>query len=302
LIEAKNPTTPEETFASYARRLKVVVDERIDTVVMRTASPELRTALKYCTSGGKRVRPVVSMLACAAAGGRDLDALDIGVAIELLHTASLVHDDIMDRSETRRGRQAVHVVFGIDTAILVGDALTALAFKLALGISSSRKEKILKLFSDTFLTLCEGQAEDLAFAKREGVRNDEHEAMVQKKTAELLEVAAGVGALIASEEEQQVRCLRCFGMYVGMAFQALDDVLDVVGDEQIIGKPVGMDARNGRRTFVSLDYAGDDVVLDASDRATRYTDAACSSLDGLSSSPARDCLVLMAQSLLKRRS
>ncbi|MGB2958987.1 MAG: polyprenyl synthetase family protein [Bacteroidota bacterium] len=294
--------TQDERFASYARRLKAVVDERIDTVILRTTSPDLRAALQYCTAGGKRVRPVVAMLSCAAAGGRDLDALDVGVAVELLHTASLVHDDIMDRSETRRGRQAAHVKFGTDVAILVGDVLTALAFTLAHEFSSPRKDRVLKLFSHTFLTLCEGQAEDLAFAKRGMVRNDEHESMVQKKTAELMEVAAGMGALVASDEEQRVRCLRCFGMYVGMAFQALDDVLDVVGDEQILGKPVGADARNARRTFVSMDYGVEVDLSEASNRATQYTDAACSSLEALGSSPARDCLVLMAQSLLKRMS
>jgi geranylgeranyl pyrophosphate synthase len=294
--------TPEERFATYARRLKVVVDERVESVALRTSSPDLRAALQYCTEGGKRVRPVIAMLSCAAAGGKDLDALDVGVAVELLHTASLVHDDIMDRSETRRGKQAVHAKFGRDVAILVGDALTAMAFRLLHGISSPRKDRILKLFSDTFFNLCEGQAEDLALSKREAVREDEHESMVQKKTAELLEVAAGLGALIASEEEQRVRCLRCFGMYVGMAFQVLDDVLDVVGNEQVIGKPVGVDAKNARRTFVSLEYAVDSEASEASSRATEYTQAACSSLDDLDASTARECLVLMAQSLLKRRS
>jgi len=300
--EEERPMNPEETFATYTRRLKAVVEERMESVVLRTQSPELRTALQHCAVGGKRVRPIIAMLSCAAAGGRDLDALDAGVAVELLHTASLVHDDIMDRSETRRGRQAVHTKFGTDMAILVGDALTALAFKLVHGVSSPRKEKILKVFTDSFLSLCEGQAEDLAFAKRGAVSRDAHESMVQKKTAQLLEVAAGMGALIASDEEHRVRCLRCFGMYVGMAFQALDDVLDVVGDEEIVGKPLGVDARNARSTFVSLDYLGGEAVGEASHRAYQYTAAACSSLSTLGSSMARDCLVLMAQSLLKRKS
>ena len=170
------------------------------------------------------------MLACGAVGGNELDALDAGVAVELLHTASLVHDDIMDRSELRRGQTTLHVFYDVPTAILVGDTLTAWHSAHSRG-ALAQVRCCDATVQRGFVDLCEGQSEDLSLAGRGGTNVVSHRMMVEKKTARLLEIAAGIGATIGSAEEQRLRCLRCFGMHMGMAFQALDDLLDVVGEE-----------------------------------------------------------------------
>jgi geranylgeranyl diphosphate synthase type II len=159
----------------------------------------------------------------------------------------------------------------------------------------------MQLFSAGFVDLCEGQGEDLSIAGRGGTNIVSHRMMVEKKTARLLEIAAGIGAAIGSAEEQRLRCLRCFGMHMGMAFQALDDLLDVVGEECVIGKPVGSDAQNGKQTYLTLAYPGLDSVDFVKSLARQHTDAACGELEILEQSPARACLVQMANALVDRK-
>jgi geranylgeranyl pyrophosphate synthase len=291
---------PQRNPLPYLDSLKAMVDERVTTLVNTLASPDLRDAVLYASQGGKRVRPLIVMLACGAVGGDERDALDAGVAIELLHTASLVHDDIMDRSELRRGKPTLHTRFDLPTAILVGDTMVALAFKTAAKIPGGRRNHIMQLISAAFLDLCEGQHDDLSFGRRDLVSRELHESMVEKKTARLLEIAAGIGAAIGTTDEYPVECLRCFGKHVGLAFQAVDDLLDETGDQRVTGKPAGGDRKNGKQTFLTIAYPDVDSAAMISNIVEHHTTEACMALGGLPANPALECLLELARSLSDR--
>jgi geranylgeranyl pyrophosphate synthase len=279
-----------------------MVDDRIDTILGRTDPPLLREAMAHAMAGGKRVRPRLAMLACAAAGGRALDALEAGVALELLHTSSLIHDDIMDESDVRRGRATVHVAYDISTAILAGDALIALAFRTLSGIPSPRRDRLTALFSNAFVHLCEGQGEDLAFARSGAVTSPEHQRMVEKKTARLLEAGAAMGAMLGTTDDRVIRAFGRFGLYVGLAYQAKDDLLDVTGSEETAGKTVGIDRRNGKKTFLTLVHPEVDTVDAVDSLVLEYTTVACAALEPLPHTPERNMLQAMARSLAQRNS
>jgi len=284
----------------FLDRLQSEVEERISGVIAGVEEPHLRDAVMYAVAGGKRIRPLIAMLAASASGGREEQALDAGVAVELVHAASLVHDDIMDRAEVRRGRPAVHIRYDVATAILVGDTLVALAFQLASRSASSRPGALLEMFSTAFLHLCEGQSMDISTRVSGGVDAARHRRAVEKKTARLIELAAGMGALVANAQEQPVNCLRCFGLNIGMAFQAVDDLLDVSGDPQVLGKLTGADKKNARQTFASITAAqagGEDLVAAMIEE---YTGAACCALQSLPDTPARTCLLMLASDLATR--
>jgi geranylgeranyl pyrophosphate synthase len=280
--------------------LKEIVDERIRSVVGEVGAEHLRRAMSHALAGGKRMRPLMTMLTCPAVGGRERDALDAGVAFELLHTASLIHDDIMDGSETRRGRQTVHSLWGVPAAILTGDALIALAFSVLQRADWVRKPAISEAFSRAFLALCEGQSDDMAFSWDDGVDDHAHRRMVEKKTARLLEAATLIGALIGTTDTRLHRAMADFGLNIGMAYQAHDDLLDVVGSEQLLGKPIGVDARNGKKTFLTVRQERRDGVATVNSIVREYTQIACAALDTLCESPARESLRAIAGSLVGR--
>jgi geranylgeranyl pyrophosphate synthase len=259
--------------------------------------PHLRGVAEYAMDGGKRVRPLLTLLTCAAAGGDPFDALDGGVACELLHTASLLHDDIMDRAELRRGRRTVHTLYDTPTAILAGDAITALAFRHVHRLPSPARDPSLRLFIDGFLALCEGQSHDLR-----GAAGKHHDTMVEKKTARLLEVCTGLGGIVAGADPAVILRLRVFGRNLGMAFQAVDDLLDATGTEESTGKTVAADARNGRATYLTAVRATADPLARVRATIADYTDAAVRAVSSLPSSEARESLLRIAVELLGRTS
>ena len=224
--------------------------------------PRLRDATRwYPDAGGKRLRPAMAMLACEAAGGRAEDALPVALAVELVHNFSLVHDDIMDRDDTRRGRPTVHRQWDEPTAILAGDVLFARAFEVLAGIpdAAAHREASL-LLSRAIRHLCEGQALDVQFERQEKVGVADYLAMIRGKTALLFEAATRGGALAAPGAARAgVEALSAYGEHFGMAFQVADDLLDVTADSATMGKPWGSDIRAGKRTV---------LVLEALERAT----------------------------------
>lgn len=276
------------------------LERRIGSVLSGVQPAGLRAALAYGLEGGKRVRPLLTMLACEAAGGRARDALDAGVAIEFLHTASLFHDDIMDRASVRRGKAAVHTRFGLPTAILAGDTLIAQSFLLLAEIPSPRRVEVIQLFSRVFALLCEGQAHDLALDSGDHAAAPLHLEMVENKTAKLLEACTRLGALLAHAERPVVECLGSFGRLLGMAFQAKDDILDATSTEAEAGKSVGVDILNHKQTFLTIAYPDVDPVAFANAELVRYTSAACQMLELLPSSPARTLLAAQAHELTMR--
>ena len=203
-------------------------------------------------NGGKRIRPVLLLLACKTVGGRVRDALPAAVAIELLHNFTLVHDDIMDKATSRRGRPTVHTKWDQSTAILVGDELMALAYRSLLQTKSARLHAIADTFTQAFVEVCEGQGLDKEFETQRRVSLPRYLTMIEQKTAKVISAAAEIGALVGRGTVRQVTALQRYGLHLGRAFQVQDDLLDVVADEAKFGKTVGRDIVSGKKTYLLI--------------------------------------------------
>ncbi len=201
---------------------------------------------------GKRVRPVLLLLACRAVGGRVREALPAAVAIELLHNFTLVHDDIMDKATSRRGRPTVHTKWDQSTAILVGDELMALAYRSLLQTKSSRLHAIAGTFTQAFVDVCEGQGLDKEFETQRQVSLPRYLTMIEQKTAKVISAAAEIGGLVGRGTARQVAALQKYGLHLGRAFQVQDDLLDVVADEAKFGKTVCSDIVSGKKTYLLI--------------------------------------------------
>jgi geranylgeranyl diphosphate synthase type I len=209
----------------------------------------------YPEAGGKRLRPILALLACEAAGGTAEDALPMALAVELVHNFSLVHDDIMDHDATRRGRPTVHTRWDTATAILAGDVLFARAFEVLARIPDpAAHQEASRLLSVAIRRLCEGQAMDVAFEKRKDVTVAEYLDMIGGKTAVLFAAACHGGALSTRRANRAaIEALDRYGDSFGMAFQIADDILDVTADSKTMGKPWGSDVRAGKQTILVLE-------------------------------------------------
>jgi len=232
--------------------IKEVIDKAIENYLYEKEPSMLYEAVKHLPfAGGKRLRPIIACLACEAVGGNFVKALPFAVALELIHTFTLVHDDIMDKDEERRGMPAVHVKFGENTAILAGDTLFAKAFEVASAIKDAEiAKKILRNLAIMAKEICEGQQLDVEFEKMECIEEKQFLEMIEKKTAKMFEQAAIGGAIIGKGNEKEIEALRIYGLNLGMAFQIWDDCLDVIGKD--IGKPIGSDIREGKKTLLYI--------------------------------------------------
>lgn len=199
--------------------------------------------------GGKAVRPTLALLASEAVGGTFEAALPGAVAVELVHNFSLLHDDVMDRDRERRHRPTVWALFGVGEAILAGDALLNLAHQVLLADPRPRARRAAAELSRATAEMIAGQAQDLSFESRDRVALEEVLAMSEHKTAALLSCAAAVGGLLGEGPEGAVEALRAFGRHLGLAFQAVDDVLGIWGDPAVTGKPVANDLRQRKKTL-----------------------------------------------------
>lgn len=215
----------------------------------------IHDAMRYLIfGGGKRLRPVIAMLSCEAVGGKNNDSIPFAVAVELVHNFTLLHDDIMDKDEVRRGMKTTHVVFGEPRAIIAGDALFARAYEeiLKLKIKPEKLKILLKGFSEMIREIAEGQDMDIDFEERTDVSEEEYLKMVEKKTARIIKTAAMGGAMIGNGSAEQVKNLAEYGRLIGIGFQIWDDVLGLVGDPKRTGKPVGNDLRRGKKTLIVI--------------------------------------------------
>lgn len=206
-------------------------------------------------AGGKKLRPVLVVLSSESVGGKAQDALKTAASMELIHTFSLIHDDIMDKDEMRRGKPSVHMLWGEPMAILAGDTLFSKAFETVLetdttNIDPKRVVDALKTVVDSCIKICEGQALDISFEGKLNVKEDEYMTMIYKKTAALIAAATKAGAILGGGTDEQINALSEYGRLIGLAFQIQDDYLDVVSDEEDIGKPVGSDIVEGKMTLM----------------------------------------------------
>jgi geranylgeranyl diphosphate synthase, type I len=207
-------------------------------------------------SGGKAVRPALALLSAQAVGATPESALPGAVAVELVHNFSLLHDDLMDQDRQRRHRPTVWAVWGPSTAILVGDAMLALAYQVLADDGGGAAAAAASLLADASRRLIAGQVADLAFEKRASVTVQECMAMAAGKTGALLGAAAAIGAVLAEAPQAAVTALQTYGEELGLAFQLVDDLLGIWGDTELTGKPVGSDLR-ARKKSLPIAYALD---------------------------------------------
>lgn len=203
--------------------------------------------------GGKRVRPLLCLLACRLYSDNIATALPIARALEVFHNFTLLHDDLMDKSPIRRGQPTVYRKWNDNTAILSGDAMSIEAYRSLEGIENPQLLfKVLPFFNKMAIEICKGQQYDMDFEEREHVSVAEYIEMIRLKTAVLLGAALRLGALAAGAYDSDAQILDEVGQALGLAFQIQDDYLDVYGDEKTFGKPIGGDIMNGKKTFMLL--------------------------------------------------
>ncbi len=202
--------------------------------------------------GGKRVRPVMCLMGNELFDEIKPDAWRVATAIELFHNFTLIHDDIMDEAPLRRGKQTVHSIHGVNTAILAGDVTITMAYEYLANINASILHKVLGLFNKTSLEVCEGQQLDMDFAKRDTVSFEEYVKMIELKTSVLLAASLKLGGMIGGASAGNTEHLYEFGRNLGIAFQIQDDYLDAFGDPVKFGKQAGGDIIANKKTFLLI--------------------------------------------------
>jgi len=205
-------------------------------------------------AGGKRLRPVLSMLCCEAVSGSHIDVIPFAIGVELVHNFSLVHDDIMDQSNLRRNMPTVHLEYGEPTAIIAGDLLFAKAFESLESYPNDMKgfRKLYNLLIRSVIEVCEGQQFDMNFEHRLLVSEEEYLNMIKMKTAALFRISSEGGALAGVAKEEVQYQFSLYGTSLGLAFQIHDDFLDMNSTEETLGKDIGNDIRNGKKTLIAV--------------------------------------------------
>jgi geranylgeranyl diphosphate synthase type II len=220
--------------------------------LFRAKPDSLYAPVRYILEGkGKRIRPMLALFGAESISGSSTSAMPLALAVEVLHNFTLIHDDIMDKADLRHGRATVHKKWDIDTAILAGDVMHAVAFELALKTKSPELPKILARFAESVVRICDGQAYDKEFERRADVSIADYLMMISFKTGRLISASLELGGLAAGATAAQARTLRQFGEHLGEAFQAQDDLLDIMAGEKS-GKTVGGDVIEGKKTFLLL--------------------------------------------------
>jgi octaprenyl-diphosphate synthase len=283
-----------------------------------------------CNSGGKRVRPAVLLLGAKMCGYEGPIGPRLGAVIELIHSATLVHDDIIDNANVRRGRASVNAQWGNEITVLMGDWLYMTSFSMALG---ERKLKVLDVLIEATRKMVEGELIQLNFNGNLDITEEQHLDISMRKTAFLFSACSQLGAILGSMDEEKEDLLRLYGLNVGLAFQLVDDVLDLTSNESTLGKPVGSDLKEGKLTLPliylmrdvnshhrqmlrealsenSLDASRRDEILKlvkeygtadrVLEKAHGYAEKAKSCLKDFPSCPARDALLSIPDYIVER--
>lgn len=283
-------------------------------------------------SEGKRLRPLLVLMASAAVGGKFRNAYHAAAAVEMLHNFTLVHDDIMDNAPMRRNKITLHIKYDSNTALLVGDSLLAVAYEYLLKDCDGNAKFILSAFTKGLVEVCEGQKMDMEFETKKNVNISEYLLMIKKKTAAMAEMCCKVGAALGGGSSRHIRALGNYGLNLGIAFQIQDDLLDITAEENEFGKKIGGDLMEGKKTFLFIRaleesrgkeresllkvtgkkgirpnqvkkykelYKKLGVIQDAKDEIKYYTKKALNSLKIIDEEPRR-MLHWLAESLLKR--
>ncbi|WP_456372261.1 polyprenyl synthetase family protein [Methanocaldococcus sp.] len=227
------------------------IDEELKNYVNK--DDKLYNASKHLLfAGGKRIRPYLTVVTYMLKKDDIEKVLPAAAAVELIHNYTLIHDDIMDNDDERRGKPTVHKVYGVPIAILSGDLLYAKAFEAISKIDNEKKAyEVLKILSKACVDVCEGQAMDMEF-ENYFPSMEEYLEMIRKKTGALLEAAVDIGAVMGDCNEEERKALKEYAKRIGLTFQIQDDILDLIGDKKKIGKPVGSDIREGKKTIIVI--------------------------------------------------
>lgn len=213
--------------------------------------------------GGKRIRPILTLIAADVFSGDFKKALPAALSIEVFHNFTLVHDDIMDEAPLRRGKETVHKKWDLNRGILSGDAMLILAYQYFENYEPEVFQKLAKLFSKTAIEVCDGQQLDVDFETRKKVTIDEYMNMIRLKTSVLVAAALKMGAIVAEAKEEDANLIYDFGLNLGLAFQLQDDFLDTFGNPETFGKQIGGDIIENKKTFLYL------KTLEVADKETR---------------------------------
>ncbi len=239
-------------YSLYERERKKV-EEKLKKSFYKREPKSLYNPAEYIMTGkGKRLRPILVLFSAAAVGGKTSAVYNASVAVELLHNFTLVHDDIMDNADKRRGKDTLHIKFDQNTAILAGDSLLSVAYEYLLKDCGKDCKPIVGSFTKGLVEVCEGQSLDKDFETRKNVLLEDYLVMIEKKTASMLEMCCTIGARLGGGSEREVRALGKFGRNIGIAFQIQDDLLDITANEYEFGKFVGGDLVEGKKTFLFI--------------------------------------------------
>ena len=242
---------------SVLRKRAIIFDRALNGNLTHREPKTFYDALRWIPlSGGKRLRPIIAMLSCEAVGGVPEKTIPFGISLEYMHNSTLIHDDIIDKDDWRRGLESTHKKFGIPFAILAGDALIGETFRMLSYMAPPEMEsvvykEIIRSIADAAKNFYEGEASDIEFADRFDVTIPEYMDMVVKKTGQLYLAAGKCGALIGNGSSKQVERLAEYGKLFGIMFQIKDDLLNILTDQSALGKQkVGSDIKNGKRTMM----------------------------------------------------
>jgi len=234
-------------------KYRIAFEHHLKEKVQVKEPGQLYEPIQYIVSlGGKRLRPMLTLLSCDIFQMDYHKALDAALAVELFHNFSLIHDDIMDNAPLRRGKETVHSKWDLNTGILSGDAMLILAYQLFESYEPLLFQELAILFSKTALQVCEGQQYDIDFESRGDVSLSDYIKMIDYKTAVLIGAALKMGAIVANASESSKENLYAFGRNLGIAFQLQDDYLDAFGNPENFGKQVGGDIISNKKTFLYL--------------------------------------------------
>lgn len=244
----------KEEFEQQYDLYRGLIEDKLQTLIEQKQPRSFYEPIQYILeSGGKRIRPVLVMMACEAVGGNPMDAIPGGLAVEIVHNFTLVHDDIMDKADKRRGRETVHKRWNESTAILAGDGMMALAYQVLVQNAPVQiVQNVIQVMTTGILEVCEGQAFDLDFQTCNDVTLPDYMQMIEKKTSQMLVFATQLGGLWGNALPEELYALEQFAIAVGQAFQILDDILDTTASTAEFGKAIGGDIIEGKKTYLIL--------------------------------------------------
>jgi len=263
------------------------VEQRIREQASEEHHPDLRSALEHLlAAGGKRIRPTLGLLVGNMLGAPEEKLITLGASVELLHTATLVHDDLIDGALLRRGMPTLNARWSPAATVLTGDFLFARAAKLA---AETDYLPLMKLFADTLATIVNGELTQM-FSARGVIERENYYQRIYAKTASLFEMSALAASMVSTDDEEMRLSMKSFGYEVGMAFQIVDDILDFTGEQSAVGKPIGSDLLNGLVTLPAIYYAEanpkDSDVVSLPEGGWKDTDRVQRLVDGIRQSEA----------------